>query len=174
MGLIKEAELPGLGKKYLLELEGGERIGVVVYDEGLRDLFYFPAGESEPAYTVTLTDQEARQIASILGGVFYQPKMLEKLEMAIADLRIEWLKVAPQAPAVGKSIGELNLRKNHGITVIAIIEDAGRGKKKCTAINPGPSFVFLPGQMVVAAGKAGDIEAFEEMITGGGVQNGAV
>ena len=168
MGGIKEAELPGLGIKYQVELESGERLVVVIYDEGHRELFFFPVAESEPACSVTLTDQEARQIGSIIGGAFYQPKMLEKLEMAIAELRIEWLKVAPGAPVAGKSIGELHLRKNQGITVIAILEEDQKGKKKTAAINPGPGFVFAPGQTMVVAGKAGNIEQFQEMVTGKG------
>ncbi len=167
MGNIKEAELPGLGKKYQAELESGERMVVVIYDEGHRELFYFPPEENEPACSVTLTDQEARQIGSIIGGAFYQPKMLEKLETAIAELRIEWLKIAPGAPIAGKSIGELGLRKNLNVTVIAVIEEERKGKKR-TTINPGPGFVFSPGQTVVVAGKAGSIEQFQEMVTGKG------
>ncbi|MEW6425156.1 MAG: TrkA C-terminal domain-containing protein [Bacillota bacterium] len=168
MSGIKEAELPGLGKKYQVELESGESVVVVIYDEGHRELFYFPADESEPACSFTMTDQEARQIGSIIGGAFYQPRMLEKLEMAIAELRIEWLKVAPDAQVAGKSIGDLGLRKNLGITVIAIIEEDKKGKKKTTAINPGPSFVFTPGQIMVVAGKTGSIEQFQVMVTGKG------
>jgi len=118
MSLIKEAELPGLGKKYQIELESGDRLVVVIYDEGHRELYHFPSGESEPAFSFALTDQESRQVGSVIGGSFYQPRMLEKLELAIAELRIEWLKVAPNAQVVGKSIGELGLRKNHGVTVI--------------------------------------------------------
>lgn len=168
VGVIREAELPGLGKKYRIKLESGESLVVVVYDEGHRELYYFSRGESEPACSATLTDQEARQVGSIIGGAFYQPRMLEKLEMAISELRIEWLKVSPNAPAVGKSIGELGLRKNLGVTVIAIIEDADKGKKRTAAINPGPSFVFIPGQTIVVAGKVGNIERFEEMVAGKG------
>lgn len=166
MGLIKEVELPGLGKKYQIELESGERMVIIIYDEGHRELYISSPGDSEPAFSFTLTDQESRQVGSIIGGAFYQPRMLEKLEMAIADLRIEWLEVAKNAPVVGKSIGELGLRKNHNITVIAIIEKDSKGKKRATAINPGPTSVFYPGQLVVVAGSAGNIEKFQETMTG--------
>ncbi|MEW5762251.1 MAG: cation:proton antiporter regulatory subunit [Bacillota bacterium] len=165
MAEIKEAELPGLGKKYVVELESGERLGIVIYDEGNRELFYFAAEDDEPACSVTLTDQEARQVGSIIGGAFYQPKLLEKLETAIADLHIEWLKVAPRAPIVGKTIGELGLRKNLGVTVIAVIEEPDKKKRKCAAINPGPAFTFAPAQTVVVAGRADAVAQFERMVT---------
>jgi len=164
---IREAELPGLGKKYLVELESGERLGIIIYDEGNRELFYFAPEEDEPTCSVALTDQEARQVGSIIGGAFYQPKLLEKLETAIADLHIEWLKVVPQAQVVGKTIGELGLRKNLGVTVIAVIEEVDK-KKKCAAINPGPTFTFVPGQTVVVAGRRDSVARFEGMVTGEG------
>lgn len=166
MSLIRETELPGLGKKYLVELESREQLAIIIYNEGHRELYYFPPGESEPAFSFTLTDQESRQVGSIIEGAFYQPRMLEKLELAIAELRIEWLKVAQNAPVVGKNIGDLGLRKKLGVMVIAIIEEGSKGKKKATAINPGPGFVFLPGQIVVCAGKLGDIEQFQKIVTG--------
>lgn len=168
MAQVKEAELPGLGKKYLVELESGERLGIVIYDEGNRELFYFAAEEDEPTCSVTLTDEEARQVGSIIGGAFYQPKLLEKLDAAIADLHIEWIKVAPGAAVAGKTIGELGLRKNLGVTVIAVIEEMDKKKRKCTAINPGPGFTFAPGQIIVAAGRRDAIAQFEGMVTGEG------
>jgi len=168
MGIIKEAELPGLGKKYLVHLDSGEQLGIVIYDEGNRELFYFAPGEDEPTSSVTLTDQEARQVGSIIGGALYQPKLLEKLETAIAELHIEWLKIAPQASVVGRSIGDLALRKKLGVMIIAVIEEKEKGKKKTAAINPGPGYVFTPGQTVIAAGRRDALEQFERMVTGEG------
>lgn len=169
MGEIKEAELPGLGKKYIAELASGERIAVVIYDEGNRELFYFTPGEEEPVCSATLTDQEARQVGSIIGGAFYQPRTLEKLEAAIADLHIEWLKVAPNAAIAGRTIGDLALRKKYGVAIIAVIEDTEKGKKKTAAINPGPGWAFVPGQTIIAAGRRDGLEQFERMVSGEGV-----
>ncbi|MEW6173902.1 MAG: cation:proton antiporter regulatory subunit [Bacillota bacterium] len=164
MGEIKEAELPGLGKKYVVRLDSGDRFTVVIYDEGNRELFYF-ADEEEPLCSVTLTDQEARQVGSIIGGAFYQPKLLEKLESAIAELHIEWLKIAPNAPLAGKSIGDLSLRKKYGVNIVAVIEDAEKGKKRTAAINPGPGYIFTPGQTVIAAARRDALEQFERMVS---------
>lgn len=168
MGQIREAELPGLGKKFLVDLESGERLGIVVYDEGERELFFFsPLNKDEPLCSATLSDQEARQVGSIIGGSFYQPRFLEKLETAMADLHIEWLTVKEGSAVVNKTIGELGLRKNYGVTVIAVIEGGEKWKKKCSAINPGPSFVFAPGQIVIVAGRGDALSNFEKMVSSG-------
>jgi TrkA domain protein len=161
MSIIKEAELPGLGKKFEVSLENGDRVAVVIHDEGTREVYYFPEGEDDPVSGVTMTDQEARQVGSIISGSFYQPRVLEKLETAVAELKIEWLEVRENSPVAGKTIGELGLRKNHSITVIAVIMDKRKGK---TLINPGPSYIFTPGHTVVAAGTKDKMKQFEELL----------
>lgn len=167
MSVIKEAELPGLGKKFEITLESGDIVSVVIHNEGTREIYYFPEEEEDPLSVVTLSDQESRQLGSIIGGSFYQPKMLEKLEAEVADLHIEWVKVRKNSEIAGKSIGEMRLRKEHGIIIIAAIEGKKDGKKvrhKNTWINPGPSYIFTPGHTVVAAGTKEKMLLFEEML----------
>lgn len=163
MSIIKEAELPGLGKKFEMELDNKDKVAVIIHDDGTREVYYFSAGEEDPTAVVTLTDQESRQLGSIIGGSFYQPKKLEKLEAAVAELHIEWLEVKENAAIAWKSIGDTRLRKEHGIIVIAAIEDKKK-RKGNTRINPGPSYVFVPGHTVVAAGTKEKMLIFEEML----------
>lgn len=163
MATIREAELPGIGKKYQLNLEDGEQVVVIIHDDGPREIYYFGEDADEPLASVTLSDQESRQLGSIIGGANYQPRTLEKLDTAVSGLRIEWLKVREKSGLAGKSIGELGLRKNHGIIVIAVMEDKGKGRKETLLINPGPGYVFQPGHTVVAAGKSDKIKIFEKM-----------
>ncbi|AGL03035.1 cation:proton antiporter regulatory subunit [Desulfoscipio gibsoniae] len=164
MSVIKEAELPGLGKKYAVTLENGDQVVIVIHDEGNREVYYFPTGEDDPIASVTMTDQEARQVGSIISGSFYQPRLLEKLETAVAELHIEWLQVEPSSELSGKSIGTLGLRKNLGIIVIAAIEDKHKGRQAKTYINPGPSYVFTPGHTIVVAGTKEKMNEFERLL----------
>ncbi|MCL5290076.1 MAG: potassium transporter TrkA [Firmicutes bacterium] len=168
MATIREAELPGLGKKYQLSLEEGEQIVVIIHDDGTREIYYFAEDADEPLASVSLSDQESRQLGSIIGGSFYQPRTLERLDTAVSDLRIEWLKVRVKSEIAGKSIGEIGLRKNHGIIVIAVMEDKGKGRKETVSINPGPGYVFQAGHTVVAAGRSEKIKNFEKMF----IENG--
>ncbi len=162
MSLIREAELPGLGKKFQVELENGDQIAIVVHDDGTREVYHFIKDEDDPSSSFIFTDQEARQIGSILSGAYYQPKALEKLETAIADMRIEWIRIKEGSPIKGKTIGELGLRKNFGINVISVIDEKVRNKQDNCRINPGPGFVFQPGQLVIVAGNSDKMKQFEK------------
>lgn len=163
MALIREAELPGLGKKFQISLENSEQMVVIIHDDGTRELYYLTEESDDPVASVTLTDSESRQLGSIIGGAFYQPKSLDRLDTAIAGLRIEWLKVRDKSGISGKSIGELGLRKNLGIIVIAVMEDKGKGRMETVSINPGPGYVFKPGHTVIAAGHSDKMKEFEKM-----------
>ncbi|MCL6506963.1 MAG: hypothetical protein K6T59_08055 [Bryobacteraceae bacterium] len=147
MALIREAELPGLGKKYQMTLENGEEVAVIIHDDGHREIYHFLPDGDDAVDSFLLNDQEARQLGSIIGGAFYQPRALEKLEAAVADLRIDWLKVKETSPINGRSIGELGLRKNHAIVVVAVI--VGLVALRFVFYrwaSPEPDYVSIPGE----------------------------
>lgn len=163
MANIREAELPGLGKKFQMLLDNGEQIVVIVHDDGIREVYYFNEDSDDPVASFSLSDKDARQLGSIIGGAFYQPQNLERLETAMSDFRIEWLKVKDKSNITGKSIGDLSLRKNHRIIIIAALEDKGKGRKEAVCINPGPNYIFQPGHTVIAAGRGDKMREFEKM-----------
>ncbi len=158
MSNVKETELIGIGKKYQIETSYGDNVVIVIHDDGRRELYDFDEAENESRCVLTLNDEEARQVAGIVGGLSYKPKALETIEVALDDLIIEWYKVPADSVATQKSIGELEVRKMTGASIIAAIE------KDETIINPGPEFIINPGVTLIVAGKRNHIKLLKKVL----------
>lgn len=70
------------------------------------------------------------------------------------------LRVPDDSPAIGQSIGDLNIRKNTGVTVIAV----RRGDQP--AITPTAEFMFEPGDVAVLLGNPEQIENVADQLMG--------
>lgn len=161
---IRETDLPGIGRKFQADISGGERIVIVIHDDGRRELYQFDEGNyDECAASFSLDDSEARQLAGILGGMAYTPRALESVEMAFDELVIEWYKVEPGSPAENKTIGDLGVRQSFGATVVAIIEE-DHGK----VINPGPEVVINPGATLIVTGERQQVGRLKDALTAEG------
>ena len=151
---IRESELPGIGYKFEVITKNQDKLVIVIHDDGRREIYHFNSDDHDEVLSnVTFNDAEARQFSAILGGMVYKPKALESVDFAFNDLIIEWYKVEPNAPAVNKTIGEIDIRNNFGVTVIAI-------KKKNTknSHNPGPETVIEAGDTMVISGERNQLK----------------
>lgn len=158
MSVVRESDLIGIGKKYQIETDAGDSMVVVIHDDGRRELYRHEDDDNETHCVMTLSDEESRQVAGILGGLSYKPKALETIEVALDDLRIEWYKVEISNDGVNKSIGQLEVRQRTGASIIAAIKDDE------TIINPGPDYVIQPDVTLVIAGKLKNIKLLKEIL----------
>lgn len=162
MAAIRESDLPGIGKKFQVVTVSGDKMVIVIHDDGRRDIYHFEENDpDEILSSISLDDAEARQVAAIIGGMNYKPKALETVEVALDELIIEWIKVEPNYKSVGKCIADLHVREITGATVLAIVE---KNKQK---INPGPEDVIETGTTLVAAGVRKQIKALKELLLHG-------
>lgn len=158
---IRETDLPGIGRKFQADVSGGERIIIVIHDDGRRELYQFDEDNyDECVASFSLEDSEARQLAGILGGMAYTPRALESVEMAFDELMIEWYKVEPGSSAENKTIGDLGIRQTYGATVVAIIEE-NHGK----VINPGPEVLINPSATLVVTGERQQVGRLKDALT---------
>ena len=158
MSIVRESDLIGIGKKYQIETDAGDSMVVVIHDDGRRELYRYDQEESESKCVMTLSDEESRQVAGIIGGLSYKPKALETIEVALDDLIIEWYKVEGHASSVGKTIGDLEVRQRTGASIIAAI------KEDDTIINPGPNYTITADTTLVVAGKRYHIKHLKEVL----------
>jgi TrkA domain protein len=157
---LRETRLPGVGVKYTLRLDDGERLAIIMHNDGQRELYVFQGDDEDPRAVVRLDDDEARQLGAVLGGAYERPKIVEELEMALGELTIEWLRVPDDSPTIGKTLAECGFRAKTGITVIAILRDP----EPVTGAQPGD--VITRGDTLVTVGKAGSYAAFRALLSG--------
>lgn len=162
MSPIKETDLPGIGRKFQVNTRTGDKLVIVVHDDGRREMHHFDNDDPDESVSmVTLDDTEARQVGGILGGMAYLPKALESVDVAFDNMVFEWFKVEGCCQSVGKTIGELHIRKRTGAAIIAII------KKDDKIINPGPDQYITEGATLVVLGDRKQVKAFKQLIAQG-------
>lgn len=154
MSEIKECDLPGIGKKFTLELDSGGKLVVVIHSSGEREVFKFTKDTDEPTSVTTLNDEEARQIGAILSGTYFQPVMEEGQKLTMKNATMEWIKIVSDSKLSDKKIEDLDIRKKTGVTITTII----RGE---TVIpNPPSSEILKPQDTIIIIGNNEQVKNF--------------
>jgi CPA2 family monovalent cation:H+ antiporter-2 len=104
-------------------------------------------------YLVPREDIE-RQIATIREDGYEMLRQLRRppisfleIQQHLADLEVETFRIAAEAPASGKTLAELRLREQVGVTVLAIQRDGE------TLTNPWGGTALQAGDLVITLGK---------------------
>ncbi|MGD9562663.1 MAG: cation:proton antiporter regulatory subunit [Pyrinomonadaceae bacterium] len=163
MSTISESNLPGVGRKFQVETASGDRLIVVIHDDGRRELYHYDRKVLDRADSVlTLTDGEARQIAGIVGGLTYVPKALESTEVVLDDLVLEWFTIEPTFATVGKTIREIHARTATGASIVSIIEP-----NHVKRINPEADTPINAGATFILAGDRATIKRLKNLLEHG-------
>ncbi|MBA9087132.1 TrkA domain protein [Fontibacillus solani] len=160
---LKETDLPGIGKKFVVQTRSGEKLTIIIHDDGRREMYHYDNDNPDDSISmVSLDDDEARYVSAIIGGITYQPTALENIEVALGGLIIEWYRLEPNYKAIGKTIGELRIRQRSGATIIAVIE-----KNHTKHVNPGPDLMLTAGATVVVIGERLHQQQIRQILSNG-------
>ncbi|WP_336002497.1 cation:proton antiporter regulatory subunit [Halorientalis halophila] len=162
---VYETDVPGVGKKFELEIGGGERIVVLIHHDGKREVYRRPDEDADSEKLFSVAGKQARQLGSIIEGAFFQPVETDEVQVPLGDAFIEWLDLAPDSELVGLTLSEADLRQETGVSVLAVQRESE------TFPNPGPDFSLAAGDVLVTLGTRGDQEALEEMLGEDGGSN---
>jgi TrkA domain protein len=163
MSTISEVFLPGVGRKFQIETMTGDRLVIVIHDDGTRELYHFTRSNLDrPISVLRLSDGEARQIAGIVGGLAYVPRNLPMAEVILEDLVLEWFKIEPGAACIGRSIRELEVRSRTGASIVSIIEP-----DQTKRTNPEAHTVLNEGATLIVAGDRRTINKLKRLLVEG-------
>ncbi|PCR89352.1 cation:proton antiporter regulatory subunit [Natrinema ejinorense] len=159
---VYESDLPGVGKKFEVELEDGERLVIVTHNTGKREVYLKPDGDADGEKIFEASDRLARKIGTILEGAYFQPVQAEQVETMLSDdTYLEWYGVAESAEFAGQSLAESNIRDRTGVSIVAI----QRGEELISP--PTPETVLEVGDTVVVIGDREDCAQFENLLGAG-------
>jgi len=85
-------------------------------------------------------------------------RMVAEIHAASPELRIEWIDLAPEGPASGRSLRELNIRARTGASVVALTST------EHTDSNPGPDSRLPASGRVAVLGTRGELEAVRRLL----------
>ncbi len=104
---VEEVDLPGVGRKFTIQTRSGDEIVIVVHHSGRRQMLCYESGTGdEPSAVLDLTDEEARELGAILGGVLFYPELTGAASTRMGEQAIEWIEVHSDELA-GKELADL-------------------------------------------------------------------
>ncbi len=154
MEFFKQTELPGIGKRFSIKLSSGQIVSVIIHHSGKREIYVLDE-DGEVECTVTLTDQEAREMGMVLAGAFYQPVAGDKMELLLKQMVMEWVELPEGSELVGKTLAEADVRKKTGVIVIGVV----RNNEMLPAPDPR-NFKFQAGDILIVVGNREQIDNF--------------
>jgi K+:H+ antiporter subunit KhtT len=157
---LRETRLPGVGVKFAFTTVHGVRVTVVQHLSGEREVYVQRPREEEPSVVLELNDEEARQLAVVLGGTYERPKIVDDLELALGELQIEWVPVPDGSWAIGRTLAECAFRRRTGSTVIAMLREPE------PVSGAQPDDVVQAGDTLVVVGKVSQVSAFRKLLRG--------
>ncbi len=156
---IYETDLPGVGKKFEVELEGDERLVIVTHNTGKREVFRKEDEDADSEKLFELPDRLARTVGTILEGAYFQPIQSDTVETMLADdTFLEWYSASTGGEIVGQTLAEASVRDRTGVSVIAI----QRGEE--VFAPPDPTAMVEAGDTLVVVGTKEACAAFEALL----------
>lgn len=159
---VREHDLPGVGKKFAIVTNDGDRLTVIIHNTGHRELYLFQRGDEYPSLALRLEDAEARQLGALLGGAYFQPPVAESMDMILGQLSMEWLRVEPGSPVAGRTLADSAIRERSGASVLAIL----RGDRALA--NPAPQETIHSGDILVVVGDREQVQRARRLVRGSG------
>ncbi|MFW6174421.1 MAG: cation:proton antiporter regulatory subunit [Chloroflexota bacterium] len=159
---IEETDLAGVGKRYSLRTSSGERLVIVTLDSGDVEIYQSRESGEEPRPVATLTPEEAKYVAAILGRTIHSPEALDRLNRS--GVGIHWYELGANSFAVNRALDELKLTERTGASVVSVIRKSGRQRGA-----PDPALACQQGDQLAIVGDQRQVQQCVKLLEDGKV-----
>ena len=150
---IREATLPGVGKKYVMPLREGGNLAIIIRPDGERQVYHFLEDDDRPHDVIKVDEDEAQQIAQLMGRTLVAAPDVADLELIFGSLEIDWVTLEEGSSLIGSTLGECNVRQRTGASVIAVMREGH------AIPNPSVDFRFETGDTLLVIGSPEEADA---------------
>lgn len=157
---VYETDIPGVGRKFELDLSGGRSVVVVLHHDGRTELFRRDGPDADGEKVLDLSSEQANKLGSILEGAYFESVDLDDLTVPLGDAIIEWVDVPADSPLDGDTLEAAGIREETGASVIAV----QRGDE--TTPNPEPDFEIVADDILVAIGTRDEQNRLKHLVEG--------
>lgn len=105
-------------------------------------------------------DLVRREGYGMLRGLEMPSRLRDQLHHVLAASAVENIQLLEDAPAIGRTIADLQLRSRTGSSIVAVIREGA------ATTNPQPHWRFELGDVLVLIGGHAEVEAAERILTG--------
>lgn len=155
---VTETRLPGVGVRFDFETSEHDRVAVLVYRGGRRELMAYDANDPDRCKTLLRLDADDCSTLNELLGGSRVAEVTTAVQTMIQGLAIEWLTLRDDSPMAGRSIGAGRIRTRTGVSIVAVL----RGDTTIPA--PEPDVVLLAGDVLVVVGTPPGIDDAREIL----------
>jgi TrkA domain protein len=121
MADIEETVLPGVGVRHDFMTKAGHRVGVISHRSGSKELLIYSERDPDTCEErVRLEAGESQVVGELLGAATVTERLVN-IPQSVEGLTIDWLAVNGGWAAAGSTIGDTELRRRTGVTVIAVV-----------------------------------------------------
>lgn len=154
---VYETDLPGVGRRFDMELSTGEVASVVIHHDGRCEV-YRRTDDEDAERLFRLSGDEANKLGSILEGAYFESVNVDELSVPLGEAIIEWIELTETSPLVETPLADTDIRDRTGATVVAVQRDTE------TTANPPPSYEFAAGDLLVAIGTREEQAALRKLV----------
>lgn len=155
---VYETDVPGVGRKFELEIGDGARAVALLHHDGRVELFRRDSPDADSEKLLDLTSGQANRLGSILEGAYFESVDLDDLSVPLGDAIIEWIEVDEDSSIAGETLAEAQVRGETGVSIIAIQRDGE------TDPNPAPETVVRAGDVLIALGTREEHAALDRLV----------
>ncbi len=156
---VYESDIPGVGRRFELELTDRKRVVVVYHHDGRCELFRRDGPDDDGKRILDLTSDQASRLGTILEGAYFETVDVDELSVPLGDAIIEWIEVPAGSSLAGASLADADVRAQTGVSVVAIQRDTE------TIPSPGPEVTLRVGDILVGIGTRKEQAALEALVS---------